>query len=339
MRDGDRRSRLALAAAALLALAFLLGACGSSDELPPPAEPAVSPPVSVAPDGRVVDVGHMPEGVVADPATGLVAVGLRDPDRLALVDGRSGEVVRRTPLPEAPRHLQLAAPGGPVLVPAEGADALLEVSLPDGRIAARTPGGEFPHDAAAVGDRRFVADEFGDAVSVVEDGRAIATLDAPVQPGGVAALGRETVGVVAVRGNVLRVYDARTLRPLGDAGAGAGPTHIVADPVAERFFIADTRGEALLFSIAGERPEIFDRLNLPGPPYGLAIDPRRRRIWVTLPASNELAEVELEGNEPTVVRTYPTVRQPNSVAVDPKTGTLFVAGRAGGELEIIRPDP
>lgn len=318
-------------------LACAVGGCGSSDELPPPAEPAVSPPVAVPPAGRVVDVGHMPEGVVADPVTGLVAVGLRDPDRLALVDGRSGEVVRRTPLPEPPRHLQLAEPGGPVLVPAEGADELLEVSLPSGRVAASTPVGAFPHDAAAVGERRFVADEFGDAVSVVEEGREIATLEAPVQPGGVAALGRDTVGVVAVRGNVLRVYDARTLRPLGDAGAGAGPTHIVADPVDDRFFVADTRGEALLFSIAGERPEIFDRVNLPGPPYGLAIDSSRRRIWLTLPASNELAEVELEGKEPTVVRTYPTVRQPNSVAVDTGTGTVFVAGRAGGELQIIRP--
>src|SRR3712207_7667712 len=37
--------------------------------------------------------------------------------RSALVDSSSGEVVRNVELPESPRHLQLVAPGGPVLVP------------------------------------------------------------------------------------------------------------------------------------------------------------------------------------------------------------------------------
>ena len=81
-------------AAALLLLALLAG-CGSAppEELPPAAEPASSPPLTARPDGRLVPVGHKPEGAVADPETGLVAVGLRAPDELALVDGASGEVV------------------------------------------------------------------------------------------------------------------------------------------------------------------------------------------------------------------------------------------------------
>ncbi len=37
----------------------------------------------------MVDVGGGPEGIVADPETGLVAVGLREPNELAIVDGGS----------------------------------------------------------------------------------------------------------------------------------------------------------------------------------------------------------------------------------------------------------
>ena len=46
------------------------------------------------PAGEVVEVGGGPEGIVAEPETGLVAVGLREPDELAIVDCGRGEVVR-----------------------------------------------------------------------------------------------------------------------------------------------------------------------------------------------------------------------------------------------------
>lgn len=95
----------------------------------------------------MLELGAEAEGIVADARTGLVAVGLRDPDELALVDGRRGEVVRRVALPESPRHLGLI-PGGPVLVPAERADALVSVTLPGGA-AQIEPVGDFPHNAAA----------------------------------------------------------------------------------------------------------------------------------------------------------------------------------------------
>ena len=66
---------------ALVLLLALLAGCGSAprEELPPAAEPASSPPPAAKPDGRLVPVGFKPEGIVADPRTGLVAVGLRSP--------------------------------------------------------------------------------------------------------------------------------------------------------------------------------------------------------------------------------------------------------------------
>src|SRR5919108_832634 len=90
--------------AAVATLALLAG-CGSSGRLPPAAEPARAPALGESPAGIVVRVGHKPEGLAFDPVTGLLAVGLNDPDTLALVDGESGRTRRRVRLPESPRHL------------------------------------------------------------------------------------------------------------------------------------------------------------------------------------------------------------------------------------------
>src|SRR5215210_2863890 len=79
-----------------------------------------------------------------------------------------GEVVRNVELPESSRHLSLAGPGGPVLVPAESADTLVQVGLPEAGTIAETTVGASPHDAAAAPNGRiFVGNELGDTASVV----------------------------------------------------------------------------------------------------------------------------------------------------------------------------
>ncbi len=304
---------------------------------PPPApEPAEASPLEKEPAGKVIDLGDSPEGIAADPETGLVAVGLRNPDELALVDGESGEVLRRVQLPDSARHLQIAGPGGPVLVPAERADALVQVGLPDGEIVSETPVGDFPHDAAASGGRVFVANEFGNTASVIEDGRETEKIETPLQPGGVAATPDGLVGIVGVRGLTLEVFEADTLKSLGRIDAGEGPTHVVAGPE-NRFYVTDTRGDAIL--VYGARPELeqLDRVSLPGSPYGIAIDSERNRLWVTLTATNRVVQYALESGAPQEVASYPTVRRPKSVTVNPASGRVFIAGGADGELQILDP--
>jgi DNA-binding beta-propeller fold protein YncE len=307
-----------------------LGCGGSGDALAPAAEPSRSPPIADRPEGKVVPVGNKPEGLAFDPATRLLAVGLTDPDLLALVDADSGRVLKRVRLPESPRHLQLARPGGPVLVPAERANALVQVSLPAGR--KRTVRvGRFPHDAAAARGRIFVGNEFGDTVSVVDGDRVIRTLPAPVQPGGVAATSdRKHVGVIGVRERALEVFDARSLASGGKISIGLGPTHIVG--ARGRFFVVDTRGNGLL-EVKLDPLRVHRRTHLDGGPYGIALDRNRRRYWVTLTARNEVAEL----TDRRRLRVFPTVRQPNSVAVDPASGRVFVASRKDGTLQFFDP--
>ena len=324
----------AFALACTLAIALLAGCGGSDDGLAPAAEPAVSPPLEQRPAGRVIPIGNKPEGLVADAQTRLLAVGLTNPDLLALVDMDTLEVVRWIPMPESPRHLRLAGPGGPVLVPAERSDQLIEVFLPGGRLR-RTGVGDFPHDAASDGRGRvFVGDEAGDTLSVVEDGRRVQRLSAPVQPGGVVTTqDGALVAVVGVSERALELFDTRSLDRLGKIDAGMGPTHVVA--LDDRFFVVDTRGDGLLEVLTEPDLRIHRRTALPGAPYGVTADPVRRRLWVTLTEANEVVEL----TDRRRLRSFPTVRQPNTVAVDPETGRVFVASRTDGTLQVIDPPP
>ncbi|MGH3550499.1 MAG: YncE family protein, partial [Pseudonocardiaceae bacterium] len=79
------------------------------------------------------------------------------------------------------------------------------------------------------------------------------------------------------------------------------------------------------------------RVELPGTPYGIAYDPVRDRLWVTLTALNEVIGLNLNASTPIAATPIPTVRQPNTVAVDSTTGRLFVTGTDEGVLEIIEP--
>lgn len=306
---------------------------------PPPApEPAQAPPLEEEPAGEVIDLEGGPEGLTVDPETGLVAAGLRNPDRLALIDGESGEKVRETELPESPRHLDLASPGGPVLIPAERSNELAQVSLPDGEVVETTPVGDFPHDAAAAPDGRiFAINEMESTASVIEDDSVLETLETPLQPGGVAATEGGLIGVVGVRGLSLELYDGQSLQTLGRVEAGEGPTHVVPGP-GGRLYVADTRGDAVL--VYETQPRLSQVASVPvpdGAPYGLAVDPERNHLWVTLTAQNRLIQYDVSGDEPSEMETYPTVRQPNSVAVDQESGRVFVSGRANGELQTISP--
>ncbi|EWM10075.1 LppL protein [Kutzneria sp. 744] len=163
-------------------------------------------------------------------------------------------------------------------------------------------------------------------------GKVVQTFTMPEQPGGIETIG-DTVAMVDVRDATLTAYDADKLTQLGSVPAGNGPTHIVADNEG-RFVVVDTRGNALL---AFKDLKPAGSLLLPGTPYGAAFDRARDRMWVTLTGANEVVGVDLAGAQLKIAARFPTVRQPNTVAVDSGTGRVFVAGAADGVVEIIDP--
>ncbi len=327
-----------LTALAASAAALLSGCGGGGDSAAKPrraAEPADSPPLRARPAGTVAGLGNEPEGLAFDRRASLLAVGLRDPDRLAFVDPRDlagrGEVA----LPAAARHLAYSPAAAAVVVPAESADEVLAVA-PGAGVRSRVAVGRHPHDAAVLGGTTFVADEHSDQVSVLRHGADVATLPAPHQPGGIAVAGPYVV-LVAVSARVLQVYDGASLRVLGTTSAGVGPSHVVA--AGTLAYVADTQGDAIRSYWIGVRPRPLAVTPAPGTPYGLALDDRRHRLWVTLTAKNRLLELATSpSGRLRRLGSYPTVRQPNSVEVEPGSGAVLVAGRTSpGQIERIVP--
>ena len=68
------------------------------------------------PAGKVVPVPNGPEGIVVG-ASGIAAIAVRDPAAIVLVDASTGAMRRTVPTDGAARHLSLAGPDGPILVP------------------------------------------------------------------------------------------------------------------------------------------------------------------------------------------------------------------------------
>lgn len=301
-------------------------------QLDPPqaAEPVGAPPAKGGLPGRSLKVGAKPEGVAIDARTGLAAVAVQSPPQLVLVDTRGGRIVRRVPLPGTARHVSLAAPGGPFLVPVEPDDSLVEVRF-DGTTR-RTEVGDNPHDATAVGDRYFVADEFGSTLTVVRNGAVVGEVPVDAQPGGVATVG-DQVAVIAVRAYTVELYDGRADRPRGGGGqsAGLGPSHVVTGP-GGRLAIADTRGHALVVYDTEPKLRFARRIPLDGTPLGLATGDDGR-VWVALSERNRAFPVDLETGRSG--RSIRTVRDPFSLAAG--DGVLAIASRSTGTLQITRP--
>ncbi|WP_216638836.1 YncE family protein [Mycobacterium asiaticum] len=309
-----------------------------ANRLPTAAEPQKGPPLSAAAVGRTIAVGNTPEGLAVDAKTRTVAVATHDPNALVLVDADSGTITGRLPLPGRVRHLQLAAPGGPLLVPVESADCLVRVDLPQGPAHAPIRTGTEPHDAAAASNGTvFVANELGGTVTVLRGEQIVKVFTDSVQPAGTAAVGT-SIGVLDVRKNDLTVYDADRMTIVGATPAGDGPTHLVADRHG-RMIAADTRGDAVRVFTPLPVPHEVASIRQSGGPYGIAYDWARDRLWVASSGTNEVVGYYMGGDTPSQVQRFPTVQNPYTLGVDSDTGRLYVAGVSAGVIQVIDAAP
>ena len=113
--------------------------------------------------------------------------------------------------------------------------------------------------------------------------------------------------------------------------AGEGATTLAADPVG-RVLVADTRGDALL--VFGTDPLMLrQRYPVRDAPYGLAGS--SRMAWVSQTATNIVVGYDLATGIPVEKVRYPTVQQPNSLAFDDASGTLYVVSGSGAGVQVI----
>lgn len=328
-----RRTRVRLGA--VLAAAALVAAACSSAEDPvtnKAAEPGRAPDVTTKVAGESVQVGDLPQGIVYDATTDLLAVAVRNPFRILLLDPTTMRVKKSVPMPGKVRHLQLVRPGGPVLVPVESANQIFEVSLPGGEARATNVERQ-PHDAAAIANGDLVVgNEFSGSISVVREGKVVKTFDDLQQPGGVVTDGSTAV-VIDVKDYSVTTYDLETMVRVDRVQAGAGPTHgvMLRDG---RLAVTDTRGGDVIIYDIDPLKEV-GRIALGDRPYGITVDTQTSTVWVTLITKNELVGLDVTENTPKVIARYDTEQQADTVAVDPGSKTLWVTGTADGLVQRI----
>lgn len=337
--------------AAVCTVVLLLAGCTSGSTTPAPspsatkmgyqghpvtkaAEPGSAPEPSTAPAGRVIALpdGTHPWGVAVVDSAHTVYLAARKQDKFAVYDMTTG-VVSTKAVPGAARMIDLSAPNGPLLLPAEDKATLYRLAVPSLKVESSESTSTQPHQAVQVGDTTFVTEEYGHAVRALRGGKTVAHFTQPVQPGGITAVGNR-VAAVDVAANLLFIYDAATLKLVGALPAGKGPSHVV--PIGgSRVAVCDVRGNAVLtYDLAGT-PRLLGRTSVPGRAFWIGSD-QNGRIYTALANTNKIAELKVSAaGKPTLVTTVPTVRNPVSFDRDPDTGDLYVGGYADSQLQII----
>nr|WP_232003770.1 hypothetical protein [Mycobacterium sp. 1465703.0] len=330
----------------LAALLTATAGCSSNplDAAPPTIEPAraaVSPPVTQQPAGAV------------RPMTGHAAA--------AVFDGATHQLAVLTPGvdPAAPASVTIF--GDPQVTPRVVALPGPASALTDdgrGTVYLATRGGYFAVDlstgrATQVGVTDAAQTEFT-AVAQRADGKlvlgsadgAVYTL-ASRTPGTVTSATVDNrnkifarVDWLATQGNTTVVLDRgqTSVTTIGADGhaqqalrAGRGATTMAVDP-AGRVLVADTRAGQLL--VYGVDPLILRQAYpVPQAPYGLAGS--SALAWVSATVSNIVIGYDLSTGIPVEKVRYPTVQQPNSLAFDEASDTLYVVSGSGAGVQVI----
>ena len=342
-----------LALALFLATSLLAG-CSSKLTDPGPAtiEPAgaaTSPPPDRPPAGDVLALTGRPTAALFDPTTSSLAVFTPGAD------------------PQAPGTLTIIGPAGaarPVALPAgttaiagDGKGAVyattrggfVTVDLATGGLAATTIDGHDATDFTAVArrvDGRLLVGSAAGAVYVLADQTSSGQTDSGQTGSDQTRVTAETtifsrVDAIVTEGETAVVLDrAQTsVTALNQQGAvqqalraGLGATTIAADP-AGRVLVTDTRGgQLLVFSV----DPLIQRQGYPIGESPYAIASSNTLVWVSQTAINSVAGYDLGSGIPVEKVRYPTVRQPNSLAFDEVSGTLYVVSGSGDGIQVIR---
>ncbi len=302
-----------------------------------PAQPAQSPPVAARPAGVVLPLGGHPQAAMFDAATSRLAVlspssDPATPSSIAVVG--AAQPPRNIALPEPATALTVDGRGTAYLC---GRGGYFVVDLSAGHAERVDIDGARNTDFTAIArrtDGKLVLGSADGAVYLLEQPAAaraavakrnklFARVDSIVTQGDTAVvLDRSQTSVTAIGadGNA-----EQALR------AGRGATTLAADPVG-RVLVADTRGGQLL--VFGVDPLILRQAYpVRQSPYGLAGS--RGLAWVSQTATNMVIGYDLTTGTPVEKVRYPTVRQPNSLAFDDASGTLYVVSGSGEGVQII----
>lgn len=292
----------------------------------------MSPPAGRTPAGIVLPMTGQAQAAVFDPATtALVVLGPDKAGHAVVTVVPAKGVGRAVPLSAAATAMT-GDNNGHVYVSTRG--GYFSVDIARGRANRVRVDGQDGTDFTAIARR---AD--GKLVLGGADG-AVYTLSCDTAVGAKLKIFAR-VDALVTQGNTAVVLDrgqtsVTTVDPGGTKAqqalrAGEGATTMAADP-AGRVLVADTRGQALL--VYGADPLMLrQRYPVRDAPYGLAGS--SRLAWVSQTTTNTVVGYDLATGIPVEKVRYPTVQQPNSLAFDEASGTLYVVSGTGAGVQVI----
>jgi sugar lactone lactonase YvrE len=261
----------------------------------------------------------------------LVALGPHETDRAVVTVLPAKGLDRDVPLPAAATAMT-GDDRGHVYASTHGGYFVVDIAA--GRVNRVPVDGQEGTDFTAIArraDGRLVLGSADGAVytltsdtSVGAELKIFARVDALVTQGNTA--------VVLDRGQTsVTTVDASGSKAEHALRAGEGATTLAVDP-ASRVLVADTRGNALL--VFGAEPLMLrQRYPVRDAPYGLVGS--ARLTWVSQTSTNMVIGYDLATGIPVEKVRYSTVQQPNSLAFDEASGTLYVVSGTGAGVQVI----
>jgi streptogramin lyase len=237
--------------------------------------------------------------------------------------------IRQVPL-GAPAKGLSAGRAGEVLVPA-GA-RVFRVNLADGATQEVATGGDAVSATWAPDDSLAVGTSNGEVRLIDPVSGSTTVIDGLVSADALAVTGDSLVALDRRQTSVTEIDLADDRLGLA-LRAGDGATNIDGDDLG-RLVVTDTTDGGLL-AFTAEPLVLHQRFPVGSSPYAVAVDDQSGIVWLTATATNEVVGYDLSSGIPEETARYATVRQPNSLAVDERTGDLLVGSAAGDGLQTI----
>lgn len=272
-----------------------------------PATPVVSPATSQTPAGSVTSIDRPPTQLLFDRQNNV------------LVTLTDGEVVAGTA-----RVTDVTAifPGPPGEILAVSPGRVVRINVADGTWETLDIEGEV-QSAAVLPDGRIAAGLAEGVVAILDQGEVTKRISGLASVDALAAVDDSLIALDRRQSVLMEInIESETHGLALRTGQGAA---LLATDHWGRLLVTDPRTREL--TVFGPDPLMMrQRIPTGSAPYAVAYDDTREIAWVTLTETNEVVGYDLSTGIAREVHRYPTVRQPNSIAVDPATGDVYIAG-------------
>jgi YVTN family beta-propeller protein len=314
--------------------------------------PAAAPGADLYSVTATLRVDAIPQDIEVNPVTNRVYVACSHARKLLVIDGDTQKVIQKVSVTFQPVGVAVDTSRNRVYVSDDGGHRLAVI---DGKthqvLTTRTYGSEsrpapISDQAWRVAvnpatDRVFLACHGARAVFVIDGTslRVLGQLDRPnppeLRPVGLGVNPAERIIFVTYQGShQLFVYDELTYAAMYAVPTTRGPTLVQqpgVNPLTNQVYLAGYEADTV-FVIGGATRRFPHRLvartPVPGSPMGVAVDDASNLVCVSGFRGSSVAVID--GNTFATLARVPTGRRPAGIAVNPRTGRIYVATSEAG---------